>query len=87
MLNRTAHEIRANRETNSHAQHVEYIIEDETVDPEWEAAKEKFIKWHYFWNVWRIEFKMKAFIAFMEHYYLTLWTRIYHEAKKRAFLN
>lgn len=86
VLNRSTKEIRANREANSHAQYVEYIIEEEIVDPEWEVAKENFIKWHYFWNVWRTEFEMKSFIAFMEQFYLTLWTRICHKAKKRAIL-
>lgn len=44
MLNRTTDEIKVNKETNSHAQYVEGVIEEKTVDPDWETAKDKFIK-------------------------------------------
>lgn len=44
VLNRIAEEIRANKEVDRHAQYVEGISEEESVDPEWEKTHEKFIK-------------------------------------------
>lgn len=51
VLNRSAEEIKVNWETNSWAQFIDNIIEEEIIDPKWQEVKEKFVNWHYFWDV------------------------------------
>lgn len=61
VTNLSAEKIRKNREACARTKYVEDFLEEETLDPEWHKVKEFFFKMHYFWDVWRTDFEMKAF--------------------------